>query len=120
MTDERAERIIGNLLRAGVTIAAALSVAGGVLYLLAYGGQPVDYRAFHGEPPDLRSVTGIFARAAALDSRGLIQLGLLMLILTPVARVAFSVLAFALQRDRLYVAVTAIVLALLIFSLMGG
>jgi len=50
----------------------------------------------------------------------LIQLGLLLLIATPVARVAFSVVAFAMQRDRLYVAVALIVLAVLMYSLMGG
>jgi uncharacterized membrane protein len=47
-------------------------------------------------------------------------LGLLLLIATPVARVAFSVLAFALQRDRTYIFVTLIVLGMLIYSLTGG
>jgi uncharacterized membrane protein len=50
----------------------------------------------------------------------LIQLGLLLLIATPVARVAFSVAAFAMQRDRLYVVVALIVLAVLMYSLTGG
>ena len=45
-------------------------------------------------------------------------MGLLLLIATPVARVAFSVAAFAEQRDRLYVVVTSIVLLLLIYSLL--
>jgi uncharacterized membrane protein len=52
-----------------------------------------------------------------LHSRGLIQLGLLLLIATPVARVAFSVLAFAEQRDWLYVSITLVVLAVLVYSL---
>ena len=50
-------------------------------------------------------------------SRGLIQFGLLLLIAVPVARVAFSVVAFALQRDRTYVVVTLIVLAVLLYGL---
>jgi uncharacterized membrane protein len=50
----------------------------------------------------------------------LIQLGLLLLIATPVARVAFSVAVFAMQRDRLYVVVALIVLAVLMYSLTGG
>ena len=49
-----------------------------------------------------------------------VQLGLVLLIATPVARVAMSLVAFILQRDRVYVVVTSIVLALLIFSLSGG
>jgi uncharacterized membrane protein len=119
-TDQQVEQIIGNLLRVGVIIAAVLCVAGGALYVIAYGHQPVNYQAFRSEPSDLRSVPGIFADAFALDSRGLIQLGLLLLILTPVARVAFSIFAFALEHDRMYIVITSIVLGLLIFSLMGG
>ena len=46
--------------------------------------------------------------------------GLLLLIATPVARVALSLVAFVLQRDRLYVGITAFVLALLLASLVGG
>jgi uncharacterized membrane protein len=49
-----------------------------------------------------------------------VQLGLVLLIATPVARVAMSLVAFILQRDRVYVVVTLIVLAVLIFSLTGG
>lgn len=115
--DERIERVIGNLLRAGVILAAAVVLAGGVLYVAKYGGQKPQYGAFHGEPSDLRSVSRIFEDAVSGHSRGLIQLGLLILIATPVARVAFSVVAFAAERDWLYVAVTLIVLAILLYSL---
>jgi len=73
-----------------------------------------------GEPTDLRSVSGIVKDALAFRGRGLIQLGLLVLIATPVARVAFSVAAFAMQRDRLYVVVALIVLAVLMCSLTGA
>ena len=58
--------------------------------------------------------------ALSLSSGGIIQAGLLLLIATPVARVVFSVFAFALQRDRTYVFVTLIVLGILLYSLMGG
>jgi len=58
--------------------------------------------------------------ALSFHPRSIIQLGLLLLIATPVARVAFSVLAFAWQRDRTYVIVTLIVFAILIYSLTGG
>jgi uncharacterized membrane protein len=53
-------------------------------------------------------------------SAALIQLGLLVLIAVPIARVAVSILAFALQRDWLYVGVTVVVLIILLFSLLGG
>jgi uncharacterized membrane protein len=48
-----------------------------------------------------------------------IQLGLLLLIATSIARVGFSVFAFAIERDRLYAAITLVVLAVLFASLFG-
>jgi uncharacterized membrane protein len=119
-TDKRVELIIGDLLRAGVVLAAAVAVAGAIIYLVRHGNGLPQYRVFQGEPTDLRSVSGIVADALSLRGRGVIQLGLLLLIATPVARVAFSVVAFALQRDRMYVVVTLIVLGVLILSLTGA
>jgi uncharacterized membrane protein len=119
-TDEKTEYIIGNLLRAGVMLAAIVVLVGGLLYLLRYGRLPADYRVFRGEPTDLRHVSGILRDAAALHSRGIIQLGLLILIATPIARVAFAVFAFAAESDRMYVVFSLIVFAILMFSLIGS
>jgi uncharacterized membrane protein len=119
-TDQKVEELIGTLLRAGVTLAAAVVLFGGTVYLVRHGLAAPQYHVFRGEPTDLRTLLGIVKDALAFRGRGLIQLGLLLLIATPIARVAFSVVAFALQRDRLYVAVTLIVLAVLIYSLTGG
>jgi uncharacterized membrane protein len=55
-----------------------------------------------------------------MQSESIVQLGLLLLIATPVARVAFTLVAFVLQRDRTYVVVTSIVLALLLYGLVFG
>jgi uncharacterized membrane protein len=112
------ERMMSLLLRFGVIAASGIVLAGGVLYLHQYGGGSPNYRAFLGEPAHLRTLSGILGSAGRLESRGLIQLGLLMLILTPVARVVFSVAAFALQRDRLYVGVTLLVLGVLLYNLL--
>ncbi len=119
-SDEQVEEIVGNLLRSGVIASAIVVLAGGIIYLVRYGANLPDYSIFHGEPAEFRSVEGILKAAFALRSRGLIQLGLLLLIATPVARVIFSIFAFALQRDRIYIVVTLIVLAVLIYSLAGG
>ncbi len=118
--DRRMEALIGNLLRAGVILSATLVAAGAILYLTRHGGERVDRGVFRGEPADLRSVGGILRYAFALSGRGIIQLGLLVLIATPVARVAFSVFAFLREGDRLYVGVTLVVLALLLYSLGVG
>jgi uncharacterized membrane protein len=119
-TEQQLENIVGNLLRVGVILAAVVVFGGGVLYLIRHGVTSPDYRVFLGEPADLRSVSGIVTDALALQSRGIIQLGLLLLVATPIARVAFSIFAFAQQRDRTYVIVTLVVFTVLLYSLVGG
>lgn len=119
-SDERIEAIIGDLLRTGVIFSGAIILIGGMVYLLHQGNMAPHYGVFYGEPSDLRTASGIARDALARYGRGIIQLGLLFLIATPVARVVFSILAFAIQRDWLYVVVTLIVLAVLVFSLAGG
>lgn len=117
MSDKRAEEIIGILLRTGVTIAAIVVFAAGIPYLIQHGSAKPDYHVFRGEPDHLRHISAILKSSIALNLSAIIQLGILILIATPVARVAFSVFAFAEERDWMYVIVTLIVLALLLFSL---
>jgi uncharacterized membrane protein len=117
VTDQQFEIFLGKLLRVGVVIAAIIVLVGGVAFL-AHSSQPRgDYRAFHGEAPGMTSVEGVVRGAVAMEPLGVIQFGLLVLIATPVARVLFSMLGFALERDWMYVGVTAIVLSLLVYSL---
>jgi len=120
LSDRRLEAIIGNLLRAGVVIAAAITSIGGLIYLAHSEVSLAHYRVFHVEPADLRHVKGVLSDASSGDGPGIMQLGLLLLIATPVARVAFSLAAFAVQRDSLYVVVTLVVLGVLTFSMAGG
>ena len=119
-TNERLDQAISTILRLGVTAAAVVVFAGGVYYLIRHGGETPNYQHFRGQPPQLRTVSGIIGFALASHSRGIIELGLLLLIATPVARVALSVLVFALERDRGYVAVTLFVLGLLLYSLFAS
>jgi uncharacterized membrane protein len=118
ISDQQVDEIIGALLRYGVILSAAVVALGGVWYLIQYGTTVPNYRVFLGEPKALRGIGTIVAGVAGFQCRGIIQFGLVLLIATPVARVAFSVAAFALQRDRTYVAITLMVLAVLLFSLL--
>jgi uncharacterized membrane protein len=118
-SDERVEGIIGNLLRVGVMVSAFVVFTGGLLYLLRDGSQHApDLHKF--EPEQLRSPGDIVHESVRFHSLGLIMLGLLLLIATPIARVIFSVAAFALQRDYLYVLFTLIVLSVLLYSVFSG
>jgi uncharacterized membrane protein len=118
-TDQKVEVIIANLLRAGVSLAATIVIAGGALFLVRHGLERASYHVFVGEPNDLRSWIGIVHTALAVRGRGIIQLGLLFLIATPVARVAFAAFAFAIERDWLYVGISTLVLLVLLYSLLG-
>jgi len=119
LTGKPQEQIIGMLLRAGVVLAAIVVLAGGLLYLMQHGSEHPNYQQFHGAPDTLNSVRGVLQDTAALHNEGIIQLGLLLLVLTPIARVALSAVSFALEGDRMYVVITLIVLAVLLVSLFG-
>jgi len=119
-SDHQVEIFAGNLLRCGVITAASLVIIGVLIYLFHNGLALPDYKSFKGEPQELRHVGGILKYAFSFHGRGLIQLGLLVLIATPIARVALSIFAFLRQRDKLYVIVTSIVLVVLCYSLFGA
>lgn len=118
-SDDQVEMFVGNLLRYGVILAAVVAAIGGFMYLVVHGSSVADYHVFRGQPDDLRSVRSVVAGAFRLQSASIVQLGLLLLIATPIARVALSLVAFARQRDRTYVVITGIVLALLMVGLAG-
>ena len=118
--DRRIEVILGNLLRTGVLVSAAVVLVGASIYLYRHAHDPADYRVFRGEPSEYRTISGVIQSVISGRGQGIIQLGLLLLIATPIARVAFSVVGFAIERDRLYVAFTLLVLAILLYSFLGS
>jgi uncharacterized membrane protein len=118
-SDRKVEKVIATLLRTGVLLSAAIVLLGGAIYLARHGTSPADYRVFRGEPGALRQIRGIVQQAVSLRGRGIIQLGLLLLIATPVARVIFSIFGFAAEKDYLYVGFASVVLVILLYSLWG-
>jgi uncharacterized membrane protein len=114
--DERLERIISIVLRTGVILSAVIVLSGGIGYMVRHGNELADYHVFHGTPPEYRTIGAIIHAMGFSSFRAIIQFGLLLLIATPVARVAFSLVGFAMERDRIYVVITSIVLAVLLYS----
>jgi uncharacterized membrane protein len=117
--DLRIEEFLGQLLRVGVGLAALVVLAGGILYLRSAPSAVPDYKIFHGQPAEFTSVRQTIQGSAEFEPLAIIQLGLLLLIATPVARVVFSIAGFAMERDWLYIGVTIVVLALLLYSITG-
>jgi len=118
--DEKIERVIGRLLQLGVLTAALVVVVGGALLLAQNGHSPAGFRVFNAEEPALRSIGAIIRAALNGDSRAIVQFGLVLLIATPIARVALTLGAFIVQKDRLYIFTTALVLAVLLYGLVWG
>ena len=114
------EQMVGNLLRIGVLIAAAVTIVGGIAFMIHHGSLIPDHSVFRGQPAMLSSVSGVISGVLALEPAAIVQLGIVLLIATPVARVLLTLVAFAVQRDWMYVLISAIVLALLAYSLLVG
>ena len=117
-SDEKMEGEMGLLLRVGVVLSCSLMLLGGIVYVLRHGGEATTFTKFQGEPPALESIRGILREVRAGSSRGVIQLGVLTMIATPVLRVAFAVYGFARQRQWLFTGISLTVLGLLAFGLL--
>jgi uncharacterized membrane protein len=119
-TDQDLDNSVAGMLRFGVSLAALVVLIGGASLLRHPETGIPDYKHFSAGGPELRTLAGIFHGAFHLDPRSIIQLGLVLLIATPVARVVFCVIGFARQRDKLYVVVSTLVLLILAYSLTNG
>jgi uncharacterized membrane protein len=120
MDDKRIEQIIATLLRAGVMLSAAVVLIGGLMYLHQEHADLPQYQVFHSADAPFRNLRSILHSVWLGNSEAIIQTGILLLIATPVARVLFSVIAFAREGDRMYVVFSLTVLLILFFSLFHG
>ncbi len=116
--DKRMEAAMGRLLQSGVVLASIVVLAGGLIYVSAHAHSMVNYRTFVSKPLQIQHPLDLMHRVLAGEAAAIIQLGVLLLVATPIARVAFAVIGFAIERDRLYVGISLFVLAVLIFSLL--
>ena len=114
------EILMGALLRYGVIVSGMIVIAGGMIYLVRHGHEVPAYKAFAGPNARWNNLPSIIRGVCGGHGKELIQLGVVMLIATPIARILFSVLAFLLEKDYLYVMITLIVLGVILFSMLGG
>ncbi len=104
------ERMVSRVLGIGIGLSVASMLAGLMLGLASGDGVPTHVISLGDLLPGLRQP----------DAAAYLSLGLLVLVATPFARVAGSVVAFALERDRRYVLVTAVVLAVMCLGVLLG
>ncbi len=120
VTDRSIEKMVATLLRTGVSVAGVVVAFGGAVYLFRHGSEAVDFHVFKSLPASDRLLPAIVRGALHHRARSIIQTGILLLIATPITRVALSLSGFALERDWKYVLITAIVLSVLLYSLISG
>ena len=114
--DADLKKIIGQLLRYGVLSASAIVLTGGIVYLVRHGGEHPQYHDFRGEPKNMREPLLMWKAMLQGQGRPLIQIGLLVLIATPLARIAFSIIGYLLEKDYLYSVITAIVFLVIVWN----
>jgi uncharacterized membrane protein len=117
--DSDIELWISRVMRYGIVLASVIVVTGCVIFLINYGSVKPEYSHFTGEPEQLTNVFRIVNSIGSTSGKGLIEFGLVMLIAIPIIRVAFSLISFAVERDRAYVLITLAVFILLLFSVFG-
>ncbi len=119
--DSDVEKIVGQLLRFGVITASLVVLLGGILFLIQNGNGPrPDYHIFKGEQDSYITFEGIFLGLFTFKPMAIIQFGVLLLIITPIMRIVFSLFAFMLEKDKLYVVITLLVLGVILLSTFGG
>lgn len=112
--------IIGRVLRTGVWTSVAVVLLGGIIYLIHSGNDIAHYSKFTGEPDMTRSASGLINNIISLNGRSIIQAGLILLIATPILRVACSAMGFFLEKDHLYTGITVLVLVIILTSMLSG
>ena len=120
----RAELLLSNVLRGGVLTSLGVILVGTLVTFIHhpdYVSSPQELaRLTQGGAAFPHTIRDLVAALAELRGQAIVVLGLLVLIATPVARVAVSILLFLEEHDRVYVAITAAVLLLLILSFVVG
>lgn len=115
--------ILGKVLRIGVYSACIIAAIGGIIYMFYDNAILPNYKAtteFTGTAENLRDFKDIFRGVLALNGASIIQLGVIVLIATPIIRVALSIFTFLYEKDYLYVVITIIVLCIIMINMFFG
>ncbi len=119
LSDSSMDIGMARLLQVGVLLASGTVLLGGLLYLHIDEARTADYGTFTSQPETLRQPAPLLRALEHGDPAAVIQIGVLLLIATPIARVIFAAVAFALERDRLYVGISITVLTILLLGLLN-
>jgi len=118
--DTDIQSLIGQVLRGGMIVSMSIVFLGGILFMYRHGHSIPDYKEFKGIPRFLQTPGSLVNAAIIFKGQAIIQLGIILLIATPILRVVFSTIGFALEKDYLYVGISLLVLLIIFASMMSG
>jgi uncharacterized membrane protein len=118
--DTDIQSLIGKVLRGGMVLSMSIVFFGGIFYVIRHGHSIPDYKTFKGIPPFMQHAGSLVVAATNLKGQAIIQLGIVLLIATPIFRVICSTIGFVLEKDYLYVGISLLVLLIIFSSMMGG
>jgi uncharacterized membrane protein len=118
--DRDMQLLLGQVLRAGTIISVSVVFFGGLFYLYRHGSSIANYREFKGIPDFVQHAGSLIIGAVNLRGQAIIQLGIILLIATPILRVVFSTIGFALEKDYMYVSISLLVLFIIFMSMLSG
>lgn len=110
------DRILSIVLRTGLTLSLFAVIFGGGLFLWSHAGMMINDRIFHGEPLALKGIKEITAGTFHDQALAIVQLGILVLMFTPIIRVFSCLILFSKERDFLYMGLSLCVLIILLLS----
>lgn len=118
--DTDMQAVIGWVLRIGVIVSISIVFFGGVIFLYRHGHEVADHHKFVGIPDFIQTFGGIMHGIITLRGQAIIQLGIILLIATPILRVIFSTIGFVLEKDKLYIFISLLVLFIIFISMISG
>ena len=118
ITQSQAERFAARMVRIAVICASVLAISGGIFYFFHFGGTIPHYKNFTGEPAYLTTIHGVISAAMHFNFRAVMQLGVILLLLIPLCRVAVFLGTFIMLHDLLYSIITIIVFIILLYAML--
>ena len=117
-TDFDLNRSVGNLLRIGVLLSVITSLFGFVKLSLEGFEMPKDYSLLEGTEDNIWQ--SFWTSLMNFEGMGIIQLGILLLIITPLVRIIFALIGYLKEKDYTYVIISSIVLGIMLVSFLMG
>lgn len=119
-TDVDLNRSVGNLLRLGVILSVVISLIGFIKLFLEGFKMPKNYALLETGSSSEKVWTQFWDSLCKGQGMAIIQLGILVLIFTPLMRIVFALIGYLKEKDYIYVVISSIVLAIMAISFFTG